>query len=69
MRSSSTRCGASSATTLFFGLLQRWVADNDGTSRTTEDFIALASEVAGRDLMAFFDAWLFAADVPDEYPG
>ena len=26
----------------FFTLLQRWVADNDGTSRTTEDFIALA---------------------------
>ena len=26
----------------FFELLQRWVADNDGTSRTTDDFTALA---------------------------
>jgi aminopeptidase N len=53
----------------FFTLLKTWVAENNGTSRTTEDFIALANRVAGRDLTAFFDAWLFAADVPDAYPG
>ncbi len=52
----------------FFTLLKEWVARNGGTSRTTEDFIALANEVAGRDLTAFFDAWLFAEDVPDAYP-
>ena len=52
----------------FFELLQRWVADNDGTSRTTDDFIALADEVAGRPLDDFFDAWLFADAVPPEYP-
>ena len=52
----------------FFRLLQEWVSRNNGTSRTTEDFIALASEIAGRDLTTFFDAWLFAADVPDAYP-
>ena len=28
---------------LFFTLLRRWVTDNIGTSRTTEDFVALAS--------------------------
>ena len=60
---------ASSATSAFFTLLQRWVAENDGTSRTTEDFIALAEEVAGRSLDAFFDAWLYSPSVPDEYPG
>jgi aminopeptidase N len=52
----------------FFELLQRWVADNDGTSRTTEDFIALAEEVGDRELDDFFDAWLFADAVPPEYP-
>ena len=52
----------------FFTLLQRWVAENDGTSKRTADFTALAAEVAGRDLTAFFDTWLFAEDVPDEYP-
>ena len=33
----------------FFALLQRWVAENSGTSRTTADFVAFAAEVAGRD--------------------
>ena len=46
----------------FFTLLQRWVAENDGTSKRTADFTALAAEVAGRDLIAFFDTWLFAED-------
>ena len=50
-------------------LLQRWVADNDGTSRTTEDFIALATEVAGRDLSAFFATWLESPTLPPTYPG
>lgn len=53
----------------FFALLRRWVADNAGTSRSTEDFTALAAEVAGRDLTAFFDAWLYADVPPDAYPG
>lgn len=53
---------------LFFGLLQRWVTENVGTSRSTEDFIALAEDVAGRALGAFFDDWLFATTLPAEYP-
>ena len=48
----------------FFELLRRWVADNDGSSRTTEDFIALAEEVSGTDLTAFFDEWLYAEHLP-----
>ncbi len=52
----------------FFELLQRWVADNTGLSRTTEDFIALAEEVSGRDLTQFFADWLFATDLPDVFP-
>ncbi len=52
----------------FFELLQRWVADNNGTSRGTDNFIALAEKVSGQDLGEFFDTWLFAPDVPDEFP-
>jgi aminopeptidase N len=53
---------------LFFETLRRWVEDNEGTSRTTDDFIALAEEVSGQDLEAFFDAWLFADVPPPTYP-
>lgn len=53
----------------FFALLTRWLADNAGTSATTDDFTALASEVAGRDLDAFFTAWLSAEELPAELPG
>ena len=55
--------------TAFFALLQQWVARNTGTSRSTADFIALAEEVAGRDLTAFFDEWLFASVLPATFPG
>ena len=53
----------------FFRLLQRWVAENDGASRVTEDFTALAADVAGRDLSAFFATWLHARTLPPTYPG
>ncbi|MGD9998039.1 MAG: M1 family metallopeptidase [Ilumatobacteraceae bacterium] len=52
----------------FFDLLQRWVAENTGTSRSTQDFIALAEEVSGTDLEEFFDDWLFATKLPSAYP-
>jgi aminopeptidase N len=53
---------------VFFELLQRWVSENDGASRTTEDFTALADEVAGRSLDDFFASWLYADALPAEYP-
>jgi aminopeptidase N len=52
----------------FFEVLQRWVADNAGESRHTEDFVALAGEVSGTDLTAFFADWLYSDSVPDGYP-
>lgn len=52
----------------FFALLRRWVADHSGGSVTTEEFEALASEMSGQDLTAFFDQWLRSEDVP-ELPG
>ncbi len=48
----------------FFELLHRWAATYRNQSVTTEQFVALASEVAGRPLDAFFDAWLFAPTMP-----
>jgi aminopeptidase N len=53
---------------LFFALLRRWVTDNNGASRTTEEFVALANEVAGQDLTAFFATWLYADNVPATFP-
>lgn len=53
---------------LFFTLLRRWVTDNAGQSRTTEEFVALANEVAGRDLTEFFAAWLYADKLPAAFP-
>ena len=49
----------------FFLLCQRWVADNLHANGSTSDFIALATEVEGRDLTEFFDAWLFADVLPE----
>jgi aminopeptidase N len=52
----------------FFELLQRWVDDYRGTSRTTEEFTQLAAEVSGTDLAEFFDTWLFATVPPSRFP-
>ncbi|HEY0521462.1 MAG TPA: M1 family metallopeptidase [Ilumatobacteraceae bacterium] len=54
---------------LFFTLLRRWVADNKGSSRTTEDFVALANRVSGMDLTKFFATWLYADTLPAAFPG
>jgi aminopeptidase N len=53
---------------LFFSLLREWVSDNNGSSRTTEDFVALASKVAGQDLTSFFATWLYADQLPTAFP-
>jgi aminopeptidase N len=53
----------------FFTILRRWVADNAGTSRTSADFIALATQVAGHDLGGFFRTWLYSPRPPSRFPG
>ena len=53
---------------VFFPLLQRWLADNAGTSQSTGAFVALAEEESGRDLATFFEDWLYATDLPDDFP-
>jgi aminopeptidase N len=49
-------------------VLTRWVSERSGESATVEDFRALASEVSGDDLDAFFDAWLDATTKPADTP-
>ncbi len=53
---------------VFFDLLRTWVDTYAGTAQSTETFIALAEDVSGRDLGAFFDDWLYATDLPDAFP-
>ena len=52
----------------FFTVLRRWVAENNGTARSTDDFIALAEDVAGESLTNFFATWLFATTLPTQFP-
>lgn len=51
---------------VFFELLRRWVTDRAGTTGRTAQFEALAEEVTGLDLDAFFDAWLHTPAKPAE---
>jgi len=48
----------------FFNILRTYVARFTGKNATTADFIAVANEVAGRDLSSLFDAWLYKAELP-----
>ncbi|MGO3148352.1 MAG: M1 family aminopeptidase [Leucobacter sp.] len=49
---------------LFFEFLTEWIQTNNGTSRSSADFIALAEAKSGKDLTAFFQDWLYDADKP-----
>jgi len=49
---------------VFFRIIRRWVAERDGTSATTADFVALASDESGRDLSGFFTEWLEQSPQP-----
>ena len=52
----------------FWTLLRRWVADNAGGNGSTEEFQALAEEVSGQDLDAFFQAWIHGSGKPADTP-
>jgi aminopeptidase N len=52
----------------FFGTLRRWAADNEGTSRTTDDFIALAEAVSGQPLDDVFEQYLYGDPPPAAFP-
>ena len=48
----------------FGTLLKTWPAEQKNGTATTEEFIATAEKVAGKDLTPLFDAWLFTAAKP-----
>lgn len=48
----------------FFELLRTFYARYRGGNASTADFIALAEEVSGEDLTAFFQAWLYEETLP-----
>ena len=50
--------------TAFFALIKEWQSRYAGTSRGTTEFIALAEELSGKDLTAFFQDWVYDADKP-----
>jgi aminopeptidase N len=49
---------------VFFQTLRTWVSTYRGKSASTTDFVTLASQVAGRDLTAFFETWLNSENLP-----
>jgi aminopeptidase N len=48
----------------FYAIERRWVRRYEGDSASTEDFIALASRVAHRDLGPFLRDWLYGSKTP-----
>ncbi|MEY2432541.1 MAG: hypothetical protein QOC92_2266, partial [Acidimicrobiaceae bacterium] len=49
----------------FFTILRTYISRFAGRNATTADFIAIANEIAGRDLQDLFDAWLYREALPD----
>ena len=50
---------------VFMQLLKTYASHFQYGNASTQDFMALAEEVSGQDLDAFFEAWLFGAYLPD----
>jgi aminopeptidase N len=48
----------------FWRIIRTWAADHSGGNVTTPEFIALAEQVAGRELDDLFATWLFTAGKP-----
>jgi aminopeptidase N len=53
--------------TTFFNILRTWYAENRYSNVTTEEFIATAERVSGRQLDQLFDAWLFQEGRPTSW--
>lgn len=48
----------------FFEVLRAWVADHEGGSVTTADFVAQVAKTAGRDVSGLIDAWVYSLALP-----
>ncbi|GIH04381.1 peptidase [Rhizocola hellebori] len=49
----------------FFELLKTWVSEQHDGLATTDEFIALAQKISGKDLDQFFQDWLFTKSRPE----
>ena len=49
----------------FFNLLRTYNEQYRYGNAGTDEFIALAEEISGRDLKEFFDQWLYSKRLPD----
>lgn len=49
---------------VFFDILQTYYLDHQYGNARSEDFIQTAEQVSGRELGSFFDAWLYADELP-----
>jgi aminopeptidase N len=54
--------------TAFFRIVDQWTATQAGDTVTTDEFIALAEKVSGKQLDALFDKWLFTPRKPAGLP-
>jgi aminopeptidase N len=50
--------------TAFFQILQAWAKQRAGSTGTTDQFIALAEQISGRNLHSLFAAWLYGTTRP-----
>ena len=48
----------------YFRLVRTWASTQAGGTVTTSELVALAEQVSGQQLDAFFDQWLFTASKP-----
>ena len=51
----------------FFTILKTWTATHRHSNATTQQFIALAQQIAGQDLGPFFHTWLYTASKPKSW--
>ncbi|GAA1782849.1 M1 family metallopeptidase [Actinomadura chokoriensis] len=49
---------------VFYKILREWTKERAHSSGTTEQFVALANKVSGKNLDAFFDDWLYQKGRP-----
>jgi hypothetical protein len=54
--------------TAFLALIKQWQTDFGGQTKRWTDLVALAQQLSGRDLTAFFQDWIYDADKP-AWPG
>jgi hypothetical protein len=48
----------------FFKILRRWASSRAGGNVTTDEFIALAERISGKDLHDLFETWLYTPTKP-----